>query len=128
MLKERGKGRKGGIDWFIYRERIQTPLLYPFAIAAQAARPGIVIMEDNAPAHINYYHNATREQLGLRKLAWSASSPDLNPIEAIWTEMKDWIKERLGIRITVAGIRLVVEEEWANYPLKRINHHILSMR
>lgn len=126
-LKERGKGRKGGIDWFIYRERIQTPLLYPFTVAARATRPGIVIMEDNAPAHIHHYHNAPREKLGLRKLAWPASSPDLNPIETIWTEMKDRVKERLGIRITVAGIRQVVEEEWANYPLERINHHILSM-
>jgi len=111
VLKERGKGRKEGIDWFIYHEGIQTPLLYPFAIAARAARPGIVIMKDNAPAHIHHYHNATRGQLGLRKLAWPASSPDLNPIKTIWTEMKDPIKERLGIWMTVAGIRLVVEEE-----------------
>jgi len=34
QLKERGKDRKGGIDWFIYHERIQIPLLYPFATAA----------------------------------------------------------------------------------------------
>jgi len=41
--------------------------------------------------------------------------------------MKDGIMERMGIRMTVAGIHLVVEKEWANYPLERINHHILSM-
>ena len=126
-LKERGKGRKGGIDWFIYRECIQNPLLYPFALAAQVEEPGIVIMEDNAPAHIHHYHNAPREKLNLQKLVWPANSPDLNPIETIWTEMKDLIKERLGIRMTAAGIRQVVEEEWITYPVERINRHILSM-
>ena len=35
-VKVMGKKRKGGIDWFIYCERIQIPLLYPFALAAQA--------------------------------------------------------------------------------------------
>jgi len=41
--------------------------------------------------------------------------------------MKDLIKERLGIRMTAAGIRQVVEEEFITYPVERINPHILSM-
>ncbi|RPB05906.1 hypothetical protein L873DRAFT_1785067 [Choiromyces venosus 120613-1] len=96
-LKERGKNQKGGIDWFIYRERIQIPLLYPFALTAQVQRPETVIMEDNAPAHIHHYHNLLREQLSLEKIEWPANSLDLNPIETIWCEIKDRIKERLGI-------------------------------
>lgn len=111
-LKERGKDRRGGIDWFIYREHIVSPLLYSFITLVQAARPGVVIMEDNAPAHIHYYHDQTRQQLGFQKLEWPANSPDLNPIETIWCEMKDRIKARLGIQVTAAGIQMVVEEEW----------------
>ncbi|PWW80925.1 hypothetical protein C7212DRAFT_162141 [Tuber magnatum] len=83
-------------------------------------------MEDNAPAHIHYYHNVPQEKLGLRRLAWLASSPDLNPIETIWTEMKDLIKKRLRILLTAAGIRRIVKEDWANYSLERIKFHILS--
>ncbi|RPB02010.1 hypothetical protein L873DRAFT_1842147 [Choiromyces venosus 120613-1] len=120
-LKERGKGRKGGIDWFIYHERIQLSLLFPFALTAQAARPGIVIMEDNTPAHIHHYHNIPQEKLGLQKLVWPVNSPGLNPIETIWIEMKDLIKKRLGIWMTASGIHLIVEEEWENYPVERIN-------
>jgi len=128
LLKERGKDRKGGIDWFIYRERILTPLLYPFVASVQAALPGVVIMEDNAPAHIHHYHDQPRQQLGMQKLEWPANSPDLNPIETIWCEMKDRIRERLGIRMTAARIRIVVEDEWLRYPMARINQHIMSMQ
>ena len=48
--------------------------------------------------------------------------------EPIWCEMKDWIKERLGIQMTAAGIRQVVLKEWLHYPVKRINMHINSMQ
>jgi len=67
-LKERGKDRRGGIDWFIYCERILSPLLYSFITLVQADRPGVVIMEDNAPAHIHHYHDGPWQQLGFQKL------------------------------------------------------------
>jgi len=85
-------------------------------------------MEDNAPAHIHHYHDGPRRQLGFQKPEWPANSPDLNPIETIWCEMKDRIKGRLGIWVTAAGIRMVVEDEWLRYPVERINQHIMSMQ
>ena len=109
-LKVRKPDRKGGIDWFIYRERILVPHLYPFTIEAKAQAPGILIMEDNAPAHIHHYHNSFRQQLNLHKLIWPANSPDLNPIETIWNEMKDLLKAQIGPRMTAAGIRQVVQQ------------------
>ena len=70
LLKTRKADRKGGIDWFIYRQRILNPLLYPFTAQTIAERPeqDTVIMEDNAPAHVHHYHNVPRAQLGLTKL------------------------------------------------------------
>jgi len=122
------KDRGGGIDSFIYRERILSPLLYPFITLVQAARPGVVMMEDNAPAHIHHYHNSPWRQLGFWKLEWLANTPDLNPIETIWCEMNDRITGQLGIKVTAAGIQMVVEDKWLIYPVERINQHIMFMQ
>lgn len=99
-VKLRGKDRKEAIDWFIYRERILIPYHHPLALQAKVLRPELVIMEDNAPAHIHRYHTASLDAQGLQKLVWPANSPDPNPIETIWTQMKDSVLARLGIRST----------------------------
>lgn len=133
-LKVRGENRRGGIDWFIYRERILNPLLFPFLVNKKEGRfgpawPGLVYMEDGAPSHKHHYHDLPRYQLGLHKLVWPACSPDLNPIECIWNEIKDKIKARLGPGwdFTAAAIREALVEEWRNYPVERVNMYIESM-
>lgn len=81
-LKVRKKDRKSGIDWFLYSERILNSELYPFVLQ-KIIRDGVLMMEDNTPAHIHNYHDYLRVQLGITKLFWPASSPDLNPIKRI---------------------------------------------
>lgn len=84
-------------------------------------------MEDNAPSHKHHYHIQARENLGLQKIVWPSSSPDLNPIKTIWSEMKDRIKAQLGWNYSAGAIRELVELEWRRYPVERVNHHIMSM-
>ncbi|RPB04379.1 hypothetical protein L873DRAFT_1799226 [Choiromyces venosus 120613-1] len=48
-------------------------------------------MEDGAPGHRAKLTTQYHEWIGLQpyKVSWPTSSPDLNPIEAIWCIMKD---------------------------------------
>lgn len=60
-LKTQKEDRKGCIDWFIYRERILNPLLFPFSITMMQEIPGLLIMKDNDPAHKYHCYLKTRE-------------------------------------------------------------------
>ena len=98
VLKTRNPKRKGGVDWYIYRKRIMKPHLNPFLLA----NSHLTLMENNAPAHVKHYHVAVRERLNITKFDRLPSSPDLNPIEHIWGEMKDLIKSKLDGKYTAA--------------------------
>lgn len=126
-LKTQKEDHKSGIDWFIYGERILNPLLFPFAVARMRQTPELFIIEDNASAYKHYYHTKAREELGLKKIIWPSSSPDLNLIETIWSEMKEKIKEKLGWNFTAGAIQELVEQKWKQYPVERANHYIMSM-
>lgn len=65
-------------------------------VKVKKQHPELIIIEDNTPTHNKDYHDLPRTCLGFTKLEWPSNSPDLNPIETIWSEMKDKVKERLG--------------------------------
>ena len=111
VMKEWGNHRTAGIVLFVCCECILNPLPYSFITLVQATRAWVVIMQNNAPAHIYYNHNHPPcWQLGLRKREWPANCPDHNLIDTIWCEMKDRIKELVWIWVTTAGIRMVMDE------------------
>ena len=47
-----------------------------------------IFQEDNAPPHRSKVAMAARENAKIVVLQWPAQSPDLNPIENMWVEMK----------------------------------------
>lgn len=77
--KERSKKRKGGIDWFRYRENVVNPLLYPFYRKHEerlgqldGSGTAIILMEDGAGAHRSENLNAHHRENGINKAIWPA--------------------------------------------------------
>jgi transposase len=55
--------------------------------------PGRIFMQDNARIHTAKKVMAWFEEMGVKLLEWPPYSPDLNPIEHMWANLKQWIND-----------------------------------
>ena len=76
-------------------------------------------MQDNAPPHKAARTMEELEERQITPILWPPYSPDLNPIEAVWNWMKNYIQFHFpdlgaGRQRSQDELRLIVEKAWDN--------------
>ncbi|GFW23574.1 transposable element Tcb2 transposase [Trichonephila clavipes] len=86
-----------------------------------------LFLDDNAPCHRTVAAEQLLESEDIERMDWPARSPDLNPNEHVW----DFLGRRLAARtlppVTIRGLRLALQDEWAAMSQQLIDTLILSM-
>ena len=77
----------------------------------------ILASRENAPDHKSAMTMTDLRERHIRTLSWPTNSPDLNPIEAVWDMMKDYIKQNFpsvggGKQLSQDSLRQIVKEAW----------------
>ena len=76
-----------------------------------------VMQQDNDPKHRSKSTTEWLQQKKIRLLEWPSQSPDLNPIEMLWHDLKRAVHTRHPKNI--AELKQFCKEEWSKIPPDR---------
>ena len=114
-----GPGRLAIIDWTmnsgLYQQILQENIRV--SVCEPKLNRRWILQQDNDPKHTS---KSTKEWLKKKKcfvLEWPSQSPDLNPIEMLWKDLKRSVHARKPTNIH--ELKQFCKEEWAKIPPSR---------
>jgi len=84
-----------------------------------------VLQEDNDPKHRSKLCRAWKDENNVTTMEWPAMSPDVNPIESVWSYMK--IKLKRKPVYTVKQLSIQIKKIWRFLPKEYAEKLVESM-
>ncbi|KAG2904581.1 hypothetical protein PC119_g11450 [Phytophthora cactorum] len=86
-----------------------------------------IYQQDNASIHRSHLTKEFFEEEGITVLNWPARSPDLNPIENVWSMMARYVYANGRQYDNVASLTAAILESWEAIELSYLNKLVASM-
>jgi transposase len=106
---------EGKMDRLSYIKILEKHLL-PY-ISTKFNEKGYMFQQDNAPVHTA---RDVGEWITTKKIKtlpdWPSQSPDLNPIEHLWSELERRIRNRSKHPKNIRELEIALQNEWAQIP------------
>ena len=90
-------------------------------------RETIIFQQDNNPKHTSHKASNWFKQNHINVLKWPAQSPDLNPIEHLWQQLKQQLNAYEVPPVDIHELWDRVEMEWEKIPKEVCRNLIESM-
>ena len=126
-------GRHRGLFWEKDWENINagsySGIIIPIVDEILQEYPELIFQQDNAKGHAATFTQEVLDAAGIRVMDWPPLSPDLNPIETLWDDLKDYIQEYyLGVHSSCKRLRAAIQEAWDSISHERVRELVRSMR
>jgi hypothetical protein len=86
---------KLGVDTAQFVHEALESCLVPFIHSLPRSAADHPVIDDNAKIHTSRLANACRQAHGITRIPLPPSSPDLNPIENVWAQLKTRVRTRM---------------------------------
>lgn len=131
--KEKGPATFWEKEWGSIKKESYCERIVPLVHGWMSMRRELLFMHDNAPGHAAALTVQELADRGIYPIVWPVFSPDLNPIEAVWNTMKDWIAANhpdlpAGKQRTHDQLRVIVQEAWETITPEYLQSLVDSMR
>lgn len=113
--------------WRLNSQRYISRCLRNKEVLAKLKRKGIKFLQDGARCHTSKLSLAFLKRNGIDVIDnYPASSPDCNPIEALWVVLNAGIARRMPT--TVEELKKATLEAWREIPQSVINRYVMGFQ
>jgi hypothetical protein len=101
--------------------------LWDYYVSRYDAMGAALVMEDGAPVHRAKVAQNFRTANSMESIPHPPQSPDLNPIEHVWKQLKIMVNRRPTRPRNTEELWMALQQEWLNIEIDFINSLIDSM-
>lgn len=118
VILEYPGGPGGGFNTVRYKAQVLEKVLKDFHVEMANERGRVLFMQDGVPSHRDGRTQQWLRDQDIPLLFHPPASPDLNPIEPVWHEIKKIIRALPKQPTTVKALQEAIQQAWKALPMK----------